>query len=116
MNKTNEYDLSRKFSKVSTKDNSFLAMYYCSNASHQNYFIFQPLYRSLRLYISNYVKTIAWKTIVLSTEEISPPFISFAPEVIHFYNGKPSIKFINCNFSAKNIFFIYRKVVNIPKI
>ena len=50
---------------------------------------------SIRPYSPNHVSVIVWESTGLPSEEIKPPAISLALEVIHFSNGKSAMKFNN---------------------
>lgn len=67
-------------------------MYYYNNGDYQDYFIFQPLHKSLKLYQPNCVEVIAWISTGLSKEEITAASISLSPEVIHLLGRKISYR------------------------
>ena len=62
---------------------------------YNNYFIFQRLYKFLRLYTPNHGKVITLKSEDLSIQGIEVSVICLAPELIHIYSGKLGITFDN---------------------
>ena len=72
-------------------------------------FIFQALYKLLRLYRSHRVKVFVWRSKDLSTEKNKPPTIIFASKIIRIYKRKSTGKFDGSVLVQKSNFFTYKK-------
>ena len=83
---------------------------FCNDGS-QNYTDLQSLCDTLSLYSSIYVRTAAWKSAGLSSEEIKPSTISLVPKVILFNADRLGLY----QFCKKKL-FTYSKLINISLV
>ena len=87
-------------------------MYYFNTGDYQDYLILQPLCNVLSTFVFNYAKVTAFKSTCSFTEKIKPLNITFAPEIIHFYQRKSIIKFDNSFLILQKLNLTYKKVPN----
>ena len=87
-------------------------MYYFNNGDYQNYLTLQPLCNVLSTFVLNYTKVTAFKSTCLFTEKIKPLNITFAPEIIHFYQRKSTTIFDNSILILQKLNLTYKKVLN----
>ena len=80
----------------------------------QNYLVFQPLIRYIKLNGST-VRTSSWKSKRLSSETFEPPSISnisVSPQ-FSFYGAKMRVEFTGSYLKQSKILYTHKKVVNI---
>ena len=78
----------------------------------QNYLVFQPMYRYLKL-ITNTSSILSWQSKGLSNENIDPPTTSLSPS-INYVGNKIRVKFTgSCLKQSNKLTYTHGKVVNI---
>ena len=117
-NKTKDLLVENKSNKLKTFDSSyFIGKNYFEENGSQNYLVFQPIIRYLKLNtiinVTDYV--LSWKSKGLSNEAIKPPATSdnSLTPTIYYYAAKIRVKFTGNCLKQDKVIFNPRKVVDI---
>ena len=91
--------------KITELENSFDSSYFIGKSHFeedgaQNYLIFQPMYKYLKL-ISNTLNILLWQSEGLSNENVAPPNTNFSP-LIDYVGNKIKVKFIGSCLKRSN--------------
>ena len=79
----------------------------------QNYLVFQPMYRSLKIGNSDYV--LSWKSKGLSNESMTPPSApsNFVSSSLNYLDTKIRVRFSGSCLKQDKITYTHGKMVNI---